>query len=879
MGIFLLIIILAVVYWQWWLPGPKVANDFPFVSSSAFKSFMRIPQAWSEYGAEGLGEYSVHTLWSWPFVFISSLFAKLGLSFILLERFLIMIPFLILGIWAMWKFGEDLKLSNPAKFIAALFYLTNSYILLVLDGGQLTIGLAYAFFPISLLAIKRSIYGSLKNKILAGFSVWVIGFFDFRFIYMLILLCLIYFFYELLFLKGKWSDWIKNWLKTGLISGLIVISLNVYWLIPIIKVPISNDTYSKLIQTDFTSFIYLGHSMLMLAPHWFKNLFGVVTPLRFEFIFITALVFLAPILRPKDKVVGFWLVVAIVSIFLAKGTSDPFGEVYQWLYFNIPGFSLFRDSTKFFFLLSISYAVLIGISVYEILKKVRNFRVVNMIILSLLAFYFIVIISPVWTGKMTGTFSRQPLEKDYQKLYQFLEIDKQFSRIFWIPSIPPLGPLNPKHPSVEAARLVQERPFALGTIGTYETFNFLREAPYMGEIFDVAGIGYVVYPPLDPRRDNLHPDNSLYYYLFSSQLSALPWLDKVEGLTIPLWKVKSKQDKFFVTPNLWWVIGSDSIYSEATQSTKLKLSKNALIFAEEHAGLGPRIDELPQAKIVLYNKTIIDIAATFIKSTSLIFPAKQLDFDPDKSGWWKRGTADLIRWRDFLKTKYGIDNQDFDLGGGWAVGEGNKQLAIDNGQLRNGDILLARVLESTRSGKLKFYYGDQLIGEVETKHKEDTNVRWFEVGEIQKDGGSVIVESEGDINVVNALALLEKDVWENLKNKADGLQNRIVDFDESLPQNSDSKVTYKQINSTKYKVNITNLTKPSFLVFSQTYHPLWKLDDKQSLPIYSLLNGFRIDRNGEHVVEFEPQRYVYPGLVISVVMFSILILLLLRKRS
>ncbi len=877
--VIILLLLLFAIYWQWFLPGPKVANDFPIVSESLLKSSINFPYAWLENGAEGLGEYSIFFLWSWPLSFISGILANAGLSFVIFERVLFLIPFLLIGSIGIWKFCGSIKLTNAAKFISSFFYLTSTYILLVIDGGQLSIALTYAWFPIAFLTVEKSIKGGFNKKILAGLAVSILGFLDFRFIYVLFLLGIASFFYQLfLDFKRKYS-WYLDWICSGIIISTVLIGLNAYWLLPLFKAPLSSGTYAFFTQTSFLSFMNLGHSILLLAPHWFKNIFGNITALRPEFIFIPILVFLAPILRPKNPVVGFWFFIAIFSIFLTKGATDPLSGIYLWLFSHIPGFSLFRDSTKFFFLEALSYSILLGITTDEILKRLVKFPKLKIFLLIIFSSYFILLVRPVWLGRMTGTFSHPLFQQEFEELSQFIESDKSFSRVFWIPSFPSLGYSSLTHLRVEAARLVQKRPFAIGTIGTYETFNFLREAPYMGDIFDVAGIGYIVYPYLDPRKDNMYPDNIKYYYTFLDQLSKRPWLSKVENSSIPLLKTREHQERFFIASNTWWVIGSDSIYNEATKSAKLKLSKNALIFAEEYSGMGTKLNDIPEAKIVLNNKTKLDLAASFFDPGDLLFPAKNLDFDPAKAGWWKREAADLIKWRSFLQEKYGIDNQDFDLGGGWAVAEGKLELRIENNEFRKDKILLARVMESSRSGELVFYQDGKTVGKISTK-KEGTNVRWFEVGKLNSDK-QLTVTSEGDINVINALAVLDENKWAILRDRARQLEGKIVDFNEKNAEgDNNTTVTYQKINPTKYKVIVSNLTEPSMMIFSQNYDGLWKTSgDQAPLPVYSLLNGFRIQGDGEYIVEFEPQKYVYPGLVISGIMTICLSLFFLRRHS
>src|SRR3989338_7334908 len=155
-SIILLALILTGIFWQWWLGGPRVATDFSLTSSQSLKSQMGLPQTWSVKGTEGLGEYTVFTLWSWPFNFLQGLLANLNIPFDLMQRVLFITPFLIIGGAGVWKLTKSLGLSPFAKTISSIFYLTNTYIILVIDGGQLTISLAYALFPWAFMAFEKS---------------------------------------------------------------------------------------------------------------------------------------------------------------------------------------------------------------------------------------------------------------------------------------------------------------------------------------------------------------------------------------------------------------------------------------------------------------------------------------------------------------------------------------------------------------------------------------------------------------------------------------------------------------------------------------------------------------------------------------------------
>ncbi len=878
----LILLLFISTFWIFWIPGVRVANDY-HLPHDVPVSEQIIPWIFRETNvADGLGEYTGITLWAQPLHSLFSILSALSIPPSMQTKLMGGLVFLI-GFFSSSKLLGFFNIKGFGKYLGIFFYLANSYFILLFDGGQISLALVYAISPLVFyLFLKMMDVYSFRYKLYFTSSILLISILDIRFIYLLIPILFLSFIFEIFRKIGKRLELIKQSFLGMMFLAVVLISFHAYWILPsiLIKTPQLPQTYERISQVDFLSFSSVGHALLLQQPHWYKNIFGQISNLGWDFIFIPILVFLAPILRRKDKVVGFWLIVAVLGVFLSKGSQNPFGQIYSWLFTHIPGFSLFRDPTKFYFYICLAYSVLIAITIQEIsLRKSKFKSYIFKIIPYLILIYFVWLIRPAFLGQMTGLLSQPLFILEYLELSEYLKNDHNYSRVFWIPTKAPLGHVSNNHPLLEASRYAQKRPFAVGITGSYETLNYLREAPYMGEIFDVAGIGYIVYPYLNQRRDNLHPDNIRYYYLFLDQLSKLPWLSKVDSLKIPVLKTTKHQDRFFAPSNIWWVIGSDSIYKEATKSANLQLSKNALIFAEESPGLGKRIDELPTAKIILNNKTEVDLAASFIKVSDLIFPANQLDFEPNQSGWWKRESADLGRWRDFLVNKYQIDNQDFDLGGGWAVGEGNLKLKVKNEKLKvkKDDILLVRVMESSRSGDLKFYQDDQLIGEITTKVEAKTNIRWFEVGELPKDGEDLQISSTGPINVVNALVTIDKNEWLNYQDKAKSLQDRVLDFaNVNINNTNNPKITYQKIDPTKYIVTIEGLAGESFLVFSQNYDSLWKMNGQPSLPVYSLLNGYKIDKDGQYIVEFEAQKYVNFGLIISSLTVLILILLLIR---
>jgi hypothetical protein len=96
-------------------------------------------------------------------------------------------------------------------------------------------------------------------------------------------------------------------------------------------------------------------------------------------------------------------------------------------------------------------------------------------------------------------------------------------------------------------------------------------------------------------------------------------------------------------------------------------------------------------------------------------------------------------------------------------------------------------------------------------------------------------------------------------------------LDNLFQNNQDTQVTVEQVNSGKFVAHVENSGGPFMLVFSESYHPMWKAyignEEISSMPVYSLVNGFYITRTGSFDVTlyFTGQDYVDVGLRVSLV--------------
>ena len=87
-------------------------------------------------------------------------------------------------------------------------------------------------------------------------------------------------------------------------------------------------------------------------------------------------------------------------------------------------------------------------------------------------------------------------------------------------------------------------------------------------------------------------------------------------------------------------------------------------------------------------------------------------------------------------------------------------------------------------------------------------------------------------------------------------------------------IEYKKIDPTLYKATI-NASKPFMLSFAESYDPLWIArvngDKINSIPLYSVINGFWIQETGliDVTIEYTPQRWFYIGSAISLTTLAV----------
>jgi hypothetical protein len=87
-------------------------------------------------------------------------------------------------------------------------------------------------------------------------------------------------------------------------------------------------------------------------------------------------------------------------------------------------------------------------------------------------------------------------------------------------------------------------------------------------------------------------------------------------------------------------------------------------------------------------------------------------------------------------------------------------------------------------------------------------------------------------------------------------------------------VNYKKVGQSRYVINV-ELEKPSFVILSESYHPLWRAylgcEKINSMISYSFVNGFFVNKTGKitMTIEFGGQIYTLVGGIISISSFGL----------
>lgn len=563
------------VFRNWFNFSLIVGGDFAFIFKSVYSTYSIFPFAWGFSQGNGLGGNLSPFLWIATNVNIpvTILGKYLSFSWPVIERVAYFYPFLLIGSFSIVMLSKFLSLKNIYSSISLLCFLANTYILLLVGGGQVLLALSYAISPLVILLYmllidkitKRVENDVLFLSLITGLVVALQVFFDFRFAYITcvaVFMYVVYFIYNYFFVINNSKKIVIFYIWWLLIVPLfVVLAIHSFWILPTVFTHENllqqlGSAYTSTNAVKYFSFAKFENTLSLLHPNWPENIFGLTHFFQPEFIFLpllafSSLFFVQRSIRHKNEqgYIIFFVFIALLGAFLAKGANPPFGNIYIWAFDHIPGFKLYRDPTKWYLLVSLSYSILIPFtikSIHEWIGKRKNIFTKNKVLNIQNAFIFVTLglylflIRPAFLGELRGTFKTSNVPNEYFQLERFLSKQNSFSRVLWVPTLERFGYYSSNHPAVGALgyySLVDSND-VLKTIKNSKTEASLQE----------RSVGYIVVP-YDVEKEifvkDRKYDNKMYQYVVVS-LQKIPWLTEIKGFgRIHVFALNNVKDHFW----------------------------------------------------------------------------------------------------------------------------------------------------------------------------------------------------------------------------------------------------------------------------------------------------------------------------------------------
>lgn len=838
-----------------------VWGDAPFFYPENLKELFNPPFSW-DIRNNNFGGSQTSILWLYVPTFLMGVLNQLfNLNHEISIRAIFYFPLLIFSLTGNLVFFKKLGLSDLAKTFGILFYLLNSYILVVIDGGQIGIALSYGLFPWVFYTLLNFIdRKSLSRYLITTGAHFLIFNTDLRVALILIL-------FEILWVSIFNFQNLKRNIFQILTMYLIVILLSSFWVVPFIS-----NMYGDIVGPSLTktSFIKLINSFYLFQPHFPNNDFGNLNKTPIYYIFFPFIFFLGIILGGKKKLILLLSILYLLFVFLAKGGNPPFGEVYKFFTGHILFGSAFRDSSKFYIPSILIGSLLICFSVDLIKEKFQRFK---FLWIGLVYIFLILSINPAFLGKLNGVLGKPQEKYQFDEIHNLINEEKDF-RTLWFGEKPSLGFADWKHPSLAANLLYKEHPFASMIDGEYDLYYFLHNKD-ISKWYELLGIKYIFYPP-NLREKSLTLKEKSERVFFENFISNIPELDKVNlPVSFPVYQTKNPSPKIFAQEKILIVTGGDEIYERLFKLNNFSLKKNAVVFLESCKFDAEAIFALnPDSFGLITAQDKTDLYLSFF--CKYFFPVT----DSKVKEWAVNNTSQYLNWKAQLLER-GVKNYDYDFDKGlaYSTNKGEKlkfDLKVNEDQ---NYYLPIRYLTASQSSGLRVNFsGDERT----LRNKNFNKLEWELAGPFRLKKGNYKLEltNLGGLTVVNTFGLIPQSLFEDKREEIDEKFKNInvfygKDYDNNLNKFLNSNVSsalYWQENPVKYQVKIPSGA--NWLIFSERFDSNWKLQSysykKDPLPFYSIINGYYI---GDipygylDTIYYQAQGSVSWGLYLSVLTF------------
>jgi hypothetical protein len=599
----LLILLAIITHRAWFNPHATVfSGDWMIWSTHTVSTLYKDAAAWvafNDLGSPNIGMSSLFFQAAW------SLLVHLGLNAAQALQITILWPIAILSFLSPYFLCRRLVKARLASLAAAIFY-GSSINLLARETAHLLVAIVVVLVPLVLLLVIRALE---ENRPIDWFMLAITYSIALAYEVRISLILLVVIIAYVLFLH--FGQLRARWKEVG-VTVLGIILLNMYWLLPTVFGGAASSIAKIANRGIFGDWLVnMQNAFVNFDWSWTGgplngNFIPQPIPTYLWIIPIIAFgVLLFPLAKQYAKITLFFLVLTIIALLITKQSAEPFSSLYTYLYNYLPGFRLFRESSKFQNVITLGYMGLIALTLVNLRNYNRKVYFIGVLIVLLVGLNNL---APLATLKIRTLFLNRNEPTDYVVLNQKLDNDSGYSRVLWVPRFPQWGEYSTTHPRLALADMVNSDWQTISSVdpGTlYSDANKMHSFLTSSNSKDVlsnASIRYVVLPMMDTKNDNNVFIDYLPREFFQTLLDNVPYLKLVDIDTTDVRVYENTAYK----PHL--ALQADSGTMQVTPQTSAEYTLHfdhvkgnaALTFAERYdgnwrffSGLAPNITSKP----------------------------------------------------------------------------------------------------------------------------------------------------------------------------------------------------------------------------------------------------------------------------------------------
>lgn len=392
-GIFV-ILILGSLSLSWFKGDYLIAGGDYFFDLKPNLSLQSAIYSWSPHGLGAFPNARPTILFS----IILALFQAIGLAPTLVEKIIFYFLFTGSGLSMYILTSVVTKKDNITPLFSALFYMLSFWSLVhiwtVPYTFSLSFGFAYSFLPLILGLFIKGLNERNVRFILASAFATLLSSPSFTnpVIFVIVLgLPVLYTVYHVIAERGGPAS-----MKMFALFTSASLSLNVFWILPLL--PLVGSFLSspyRMYASDLAVFRSQSLPILetiRMTGYWtlHTEVFGdpiIPWSLSFSSSLFVVLSFLMPVLsfvaillRHKDKHVVFFTLVAVITIFLMKGSAPPFGDLTEKVFMATGLISVFRVPVhKFGIYLTLCFSFLTAFVLRSAIPSIKKNQQGNML--------------------------------------------------------------------------------------------------------------------------------------------------------------------------------------------------------------------------------------------------------------------------------------------------------------------------------------------------------------------------------------------------------------------------------------------------------------------------------------------------------------------